>query len=150
MSFFLSRKIHWMKYQVKMFHLVSHIKQILKTLDTFCNFQRTVFSFGVSQHMHKITNLWQLIEPDWSSKLRDIIIEDKKKHPCRTSCVLSDAWFWDLIWGLELSSNASVRNYFFLPNYFTSEGAVSHNVLYYQQLSIAHYQVSFYSNNYFE
>ena len=44
-----------------------------------------------------------------------------------------------------------VRNYFFLykRNYFTSEGAVSHNVLYmyYQQLSIAGYQVIFYDNN---
>ena len=43
-----------------------------------------------------------------------------------------------------------VENYFFLENYVTSEGAVSHNVLYYQQLSIACYQVSFYANNYFE
>ena len=43
-----------------------------------------------------------------------------------------------------------VENYFFLKNYVTSEGAVSHNVLYYQQLSIACYQVSFYANNYFE
>ena len=43
-----------------------------------------------------------------------------------------------------------VRNYLFLKNYVTSEGAVSHNVLYYQQLSIARYQVSFYANNYFE
>ena len=40
--------------------------------------------------------------------------------------------------------------YLFLKNYVTSEGAVSHNVLYYQQLSIARYQVSFYANNYFE
>ena len=33
----------------------------------------------------------------------------------------------------------------------TSAGAVSHNVLYYQQLSIAHYQlVSFYANICFE
>ena len=31
-----------------------------------------------------------------------------------------------------------------------SEGAVSHNVVYHQQLSIARYQVSFYANNYFE
>ena len=31
-----------------------------------------------------------------------------------------------------------------------SEGAVSYNVLYYQQLSIAGYQVSFSANNYFE
>ena len=43
-----------------------------------------------------------------------------------------------------------VENYFFLKNYFTSEGAISHNVLYYQQLSIACYQQSFYANNYFE
>ena len=44
-------------------------------------------------------------------------------------------------------------NYLFLKNYVTSEGAVSHNVLYklYQQLSIvASYQVSFYANSYFE
>ena len=45
-----------------------------------------------------------------------------------------------------------VRNYLnlFLKNYITSEGAVFHNGLYYQQLSIAHYQVSFYAYNYFE
>ena len=34
-----------------------------------------------------------------------------------------------------------VSKYFFLKHYITSEGAVSHNVLYYQQLSIACYQV---------
>ena len=33
-----------------------------------------------------------------------------------------------------------MENYFFLENYVTSETAVSHNVLYYQQLSIDHYQ----------
>ena len=43
-----------------------------------------------------------------------------------------------------------VEMYFFLENYVTSEGAVYHNVFYYQQLSIACYQVSFYANNYFE
>ena len=36
-----------------------------------------------------------------------------------------------------------LRNYLFLKIYATSEGAVSHNVLYYQQLSNVHYQVSF-------
>ena len=46
-------------------------------------------------------------------------------------------------------SNILVENYFFLKNYITSEGAVSHNVLYYQQLSITRYQVKFYANNYF-
>ena len=43
-----------------------------------------------------------------------------------------------------------MENYFFLENYVTSEGAVSHNVLYYQQLSIAHYQVSFYAYDCFD
>ena len=31
--------------------------EMLKTLDTIGNFQRLVFTVGVSQHMHKITNL---------------------------------------------------------------------------------------------
>ena len=43
-----------------------------------------------------------------------------------------------------------VRNNLFLKIYATSEGAISHNVSYYQRLSIAHYQKSFYANNYFE
>ena len=43
-----------------------------------------------------------------------------------------------------------VKNCFFLGNYVTSEGAVSHNVLYYQPLPIARYQVRFYADNYFE
>ena len=43
-----------------------------------------------------------------------------------------------------------VENYFFLKNYTTSEGAVSHNVLYYHQLPITRYQVRFYADNYFE
>ena len=50
----------------------------------------------------------------------------------------------------KLNSNNSVENDFFLENYVTSEGAVSHNILYYQQLFIAWYQLSFYANNYFE
>ena len=52
---------------------------------------------------------------------------------------------------LKSNSNISVTNYFFFENYVTSEGsAVSHNDLYYQQLSITRYQVRFYANNYFE
>ena len=43
-----------------------------------------------------------------------------------------------------------VENYFFLENCITSEGAVSHNFLYYQQLPITRYQVRFYANAYFE
>ena len=43
-----------------------------------------------------------------------------------------------------------VRNYLFLKKYVTSKGGVSHNVLYYQQLSIGRYQVSYNANVYFE
>ena len=50
----------------------------------------------------------------------------------------------------KLNSNILVRNWFFLENYTILEGVVSHNVLYYQQLSISQYQVRFYANNYFE
>ena len=42
------------------------------------------------------------------------------------------------------------QNYFFLENDVTSEGAVSHNVSYYQPLPITRYQVRFYANDYFE
>ena len=57
-----------------------------------------------------------------------------------------------LSWGLLLHVNLNilVRNYFFLKHYYTSsEGAISHNVLYSHQLSIAHYQVRFYAYKYF-
>ena len=66
------------------------------------------------------------------------------------SCVISDAWFQNLkflIWGLKIKF---VENYFCLENYITSEGAVSYNVLYYQQLPSTRYQERFYANNYFE
>ena len=39
----------------------------------------------------------------------------------------------------------SIRNYFFLKNYPTSNGAVCHKVVYYQVVSIARYQVSFHT-----
>ena len=48
------------------------------------------------------------------------------------------------------NSNMLVQNYFFLENHVTSEGAVSHNVWYDRQLSIAFYQLRLYANNYFE
>ena len=99
----------------------------------FCNYQRPVFSLGRSQHMHKITNLRKFKLNYWSSNCEKIV--EEKKHPCCTSCVLSDAWFRDLEVSKSIS-NILVRNLFFLKKYVASEGAVSHNVLYYQQLSI--------------
>ena len=49
--------------------------------------------------------------------------------------------------GLEIKF---VENYFFLENYGTSEGAVSHIVLHHQPLPITRYQEICYANNYFE
>ena len=46
--------------------------------------------------------------------------------------------------GRQVFRYLKVRNYLFLKNYVILEGAVSHNVLYYQQLSIVHNQVSFF------
>ena len=48
------------------------------------------------------------------------------------------------------TSNSKSEFKLLLENYVTSEVAVSHNVLYYQQLPITRYQVRFYANNYFE
>ena len=60
--------------------------------------------------------------------------------------MLSDAWFWDLkILFLGLETKFKYDVYFYIKNYVTSEGAVSHNVLYFKQLSIACYQASFYA-----
>ena len=50
----------------------------------------------------------------------------------------------------EVSKSNSWKITSFLKNYVTSEGAISHNVLYYQQLPITRYKVRFYANNYLE
>ena len=74
----------------------------------------------------------------------------RKNTHITQSCVLSDAWFQEIkiyFWGLEIKF---MDNYFFLENCVTLEEAVSHNLLYYQMLSIACYQVTFYAINYFE
>ena len=53
---------------------------------------------------------------------------------------------------LILRSRNQIRreNYFFLENYVTSEGAVSHNVLYINLSPLIKYQVRFYAYNYFK
>ena len=58
-------------------------KDVLKTLDTNGNCQRPVFSLGVSQHMHKITNLWKF-ELNRSTKLGDNI--ERKNTLVTRSC----------------------------------------------------------------
>ena len=58
-------------------------------------------------------------------------------------CVLSKKYYQTL--GLK-PFDFWTRIYLFLKNYDTSEGAVSHSVFYYQHLSIACYQISFYAD----
>ena len=53
---------------------------LLKTVDTIGNCQRAVFSLGIYQHMHKITN---------KDQLRDNYV--RKNTLVKRSCVLSDA-----------------------------------------------------------
>ena len=79
--------------------------------------------------MHKITNLWKF-ELNRLSKLRDN--NERKKHPCHTK-LCAFRWLISRPQILTLrSQNQICGNYFFLENYVTSEGAVSHNVLLWQ------------------
>ena len=122
--------------------------KLLKTLYTIGTCRRPVFSLGVSQHMHIITNLWTF-ELNWSSKLRDN--NERKKIPLSHEVVcflLVD--FETSSPELEVSKSNLWKITYFLENYVTSEGAVSHDVLYYQPLPITRHQVRFCANNYFE
>ena len=96
---------------------------------------KPVFSLGVSQHMNKITNLWKFgpighRNCRWKMKEKTPLLRFQM-HNKRLQ--LNSFVIW-------------VRDSLFLKNYFTSEVAVSHNVLYYQPLPIA----SFYANDCFE
>ena len=117
----------------KSFHLCSP----KKALDTFGNCQKPVFSLDVSQlYMHKrkkSVKIWiqfviEVAWEWWKKKSYLYVLSDTKKASGLMSFI---------------DSNMSVRNYFFLKNYISSEGAVSYNVLYYQKLSIARYKVIF-------
>ena len=101
-------------------------------MDTISNCQRLAFTHGVSQHMHKITNLWKF-ELNRSSKLRDN--NERKKHHCHTKfCAFR--WLISRPQIPNLRSQNQIRGKLVLlsKNYGTSEGAVSHNVLYHQPL----------------
>ena len=82
---------------------------------------------------------------------------NKRKHPC-TALFLQQGIFAQYVCYQMAIKRVSglksffiwVRNYIFLKNFVTSEGAVSHNLLNYHQLSVARSKVSFYANNYFE
>ena len=115
-------------------------------METIGNFQRPVFSLGVSQHMHKTTNLWKF-ELNWSSKFGD---NNEKKNTLSHEVVCFKMLDFETSNSKsKVSKSNSWKITSFLQNYVSSEGAASHNVFYYQQLSIAYYQVRFYVNKYF-
>ena len=66
-----------------------NFRAVLKTLETNGKCQRVVSTVGVSQHMHKITNLWRF-ELNRSHKLRNI--NERKNTLVAIGNVLSDAW----------------------------------------------------------
>ena len=77
----------------------------LKAVDTIGNCQRLVFTVGVSQHMHKITNLWKF-ELNRSSNLRDN--NERKKCLCHTKlCVFR--WLISRPQVLNLRSRNQIR-----------------------------------------
>ena len=83
-----------------------------------------VFSLGGSHHMYKVTNLCKF-KLNRSSELRDNY--ERTKYPCPTKlcafrCLISRPKILNL--SVEIKF---VEKYFFLENYVTLEGAVSHS-----------------------
>ena len=60
---------------------------VLKAVDTIGNCQSLALTVGVSQHMHKITNLWKILL-NRSSNLRDD--NERKSTLVTRSCVRLD------------------------------------------------------------
>ena len=115
-----------------------------KTLLVIVKYQSSHF---VYLNMHTIINLWKF-ELNWSSKLWDN--NERKKHPfhtklCAFRCLISRPQ--NLILSLEINSWKISS---FTKTTLLQREPFSHNVLYYQQLSITRYIVSFYAKNYFE
>ena len=113
----------------------------LKTVDTFGNCQRPVFSIGVSQHMHKITDLWKF-ELIWSLKLQD---NNERKN---TLVTRSD--FTCLISRLQILNLRSWNQIRWKLPYFRGSRFSQCFILSNQPPPITRYQVRFSDNNYFE
>ena len=82
------------------------------------------------------TQQWSSLHVEfWFALPCTFIIKWKKKHSrCKTLCAfrcIRKAYSWKPWILIEM------RNYIFLKNHVTSEGAVSHKFVYYQKLSIA-------------
>ena len=89
-----------------------------------------VYVLDVVKIVDTIGNCLWTFELNWSSKLRD---NYKRKTPLSHEVVCFQMVDFETSNSKsEVSKSNSWENYFFLENYFTSEGAVSHNVLYYR------------------
>ena len=110
---------------------------MLKALDTIGKCQRLVFSFGVSQHMHKITNRWKF-ELNCSSKLQDN--NGRETTLVTQSCVLSVSWFRGikiLFWGLKIKFICFMWKLLLYRKLCYFRGSRFLQCLYYKELSIA-------------
>ena len=96
------------------------------------NCQKLVFALGVSLLIQQITSLWKF-GLNWLSKLQEN--SERKNRVAQNVCAIRCT----IKYFIQLILSFWVRNYLFLKIYVTSEGAVSHNVLYYQYLSVACY-----------
>ena len=160
LKMFFLKDIYWMHNELQIYRGLSapHILYTqrlvlgcLHALDTIGDCQRPVFSLGVFQHnVHKITNLWTF-ELNIIVGFRSCEKIMEEKHHCHTKlcafrCFISGPK------NLIMRSRNQIRGKlpFFSKTTFTREGAVSHNVLYYQQLPITCYEVRFYASKYFE
>ena len=104
------------------------------------NCQRPVFSLAVSQLCINCENFDSMVRS--SCKKND----DRKKTLLLNKIVcfhVGIKGFWPQVFYLffKIFFHFSEK----LPRYVTSEGVVFHNVLYYQQLFVARYRVSFYA-----
>ena len=105
------------------------LSSALKTLDIIDKCQRPHFSLCVTQHMHKITNVWKF-ELDWLSKLRDNY--ERKYTLVTRSCVLSDG-----LWQLSIVSTVfklqfHCKGWMLTPIcFFLMKKLVTHEVIFY-------------------
>ena len=115
------------KFQINLCQGFLSDSSFLKTLGTIGNCQRPVFSLGVSQHMHNITNLSSIGRQSCK-------ITMKEKLPLSQEVVCFQIFE---TWNLILMSQNQIREQnFFFESCLTSEGAVSHNVIFYPPLPI--------------
>ena len=87
---------------VQLHPAATHAEIILSRQWTLC--QRLAFTVGVSQHLHKITNLWKF-ELNRTSKLRD---NNERKNPCHTK-LCTFRWLISRPQVLNLRSRNQIR-----------------------------------------